>query len=121
MSQELATMMFDMLNRRIGEEVFCKIWQNGVVDIVEGTLNNVVPFDTVNIDNRILPFIGEGISIDTIMEKKEKGKNIYVNRKAEEYSYINGTFELIQAQKEALGYSVRMEALQNTRVAGKRR
>ncbi len=103
MSSELAEMMFDVLSKRIGEEVSCSQWYFGLPMTCEGILEEVVPFDKVTINKTQIPFVGERQAIEKIVVKDSK-KTIYSNPKA--VSYDRKGVEVALAQEEMLGYSI---------------
>lgn len=104
MSQELANMVFGILNRRIDEEVECTAWQFGVPVVHEGVLENVVDFDQIVVDKTVIPFVGNGVAIEKIALKSD-GRLIYTNPNAVGY-HTKDTMGVILAQEEMLGYSV---------------
>ena len=96
-------MMFDVLEKRIGDEVVCSEWFFGSPMTHEGVLEEVVPFDKVVISKTIIPFVGERQAIESIV-LKGKGKTVYSNTKATNYD--RKLEEVALAQEEMLGYSI---------------
>ena len=103
MSSELAEMMFDVLSKRVGEEVSCSEWCYGQQMLSEGVLEEVVPFDRITINKTVIPFVGERRAIEQIVVKGTQ-KTVYSN------PYVNGYDrkgeEVALAQEAMLGYSV---------------
>ena len=112
MSQELASLVFSMLNRRVDEEVVCTTWQFGEQVQHEGTLENVVHFDQIVVGKTVIPFVGNGVAIEKV-ELKSNGKLVYANPKAVGY-HTKDTMGVILAQEEMLGYSVLRNELVNS-------
>ena len=106
MNQDLAVMMFDVLEKRIGDEVVCSEWFFGSPMTHEGVLEEVVPFDKVVISKTIIPFVGERQAIESIV-LKGMGKTVYSNPKATNYD--RKLEEVALAQEEMLGYSILRE------------
>lgn len=106
MSQDLAIMMFEVLEKRIGNEVVCSEWFFGSPMTYEGVLEEVVPFDKVVINKTIIPFVGERQAIESIV-LKGKDKTVYSNPKAANYD--RKLEEVALAQEEMLGYSILRE------------
>lgn len=112
MSQELAKMVFDILNRRIDEEVVCTAWQFGVPVTHEGVLENVVDFDQIVVGKTVIPFVGNGVAIEKV-ELKNDGRVVYNNPNAVGY-HTKDTMGVILAQEEMLGHSVLRDELTNS-------
>lgn len=112
MSQDLANMVFGILNRRIDEEVVCTAWQFGIPVEHEGKLENVVDFDQIVVGKTVIPFVGNGVAIEKVALKSD-GRLVYTNPNAVGYQ-TKDTMGVILAQEEMLGYSVLRAELNNS-------
>lgn len=109
MKPELAQQQFDFLKKRIGDQVSCKVWLWGNLMIREGILQEVKDFDSVTIDNNIIPFVGAFQAIEEIKLVSPE-KIIYVNPKAVGYQIKEET-NVMNAQQALLGRSILKEQL----------
>ena len=56
MQAQLSNFMHQILTGYIGEEVSCTVLENGEIVEYRGTLNQVLPFNGVQIDDDFIPF-----------------------------------------------------------------
>ncbi len=112
MSEELSAMMFETLSRRVGENVNCTVWEGGSPVSYDGVLLEVVPFDFINVNKQIIPFVGTRQAIEEIT-LSSNGKKVYVNPRANGYQGFTSKdiMGVMNAQKEMLGYSIDLEKM----------
>lgn len=103
MNSDLAEMMFDVLSKRIGEEVICSEWLYGQPMESEGILEEVIPFDKITISKKPIPFVGERRAIEKVVVKKTQ-KTVYSNPYVSGYDRKGEEVDL--AQESMLGYSI---------------
>lgn len=113
MSEELSTLAFDILCRRVGSKVSCTVWESGRKKTYEGILIEVVPFDFINLSMQIIPFVGTTQAIEEIT-LTDSDKRVYTNPRVQGYEGYTAkdVMGLVNAQKELLGRSVKMEEMQ---------
>jgi len=121
MSEDLLRLQFDILSRRIGSEVSCKVWESGKEKTYTGVLVDVVPFDFINLSRQLIPFVGVNQAIEEINLVEKDGKPVYTNPRVQGYEGYTAkdVMGLVNAQNEILGRSVKMEEMQGRTNEGK--
>ena len=114
MSIELSLRFFDILKNRIGEVIYCKRWVYGKEITTSGILKEVIDFTEIILDNGIIPFVGPGTVIEEIymVTKTGEKKLLYVQPNAK-YCNVRDDMGVVNAQRELLGYSVKMDELES--------
>ncbi len=74
--KEMVETMFENLHNVEGENIECKMWWNENLMTIKGTLNEVIDYDKIRVNNINLPFIGLGKAIFYV--KGEQGI-LYLN------------------------------------------
>lgn len=121
MSEELLRMMFT-LSDKVGSEVTCKVWEAGIPKIYEGILVDIVPFDFINLNRQLIPFVGTNQAIEEIKIRYTE-LPLYMNHRVEGYEghAAKDIMGLVNSQNELLGRSVTMEEMQGKANEGKHR
>lgn len=113
MSEELLNLQFEILDRKIGDVVSCKVWEAGKETTYTGMLKSVLPFDSINLDSQMIPFVGTTQAIEEIT-LNGTNRTIYTNPRVKGYQGYTAkdVMGLVNAQMELLGKSVIMEGMQ---------
>lgn len=115
MQENLANMAFDILGTKVGSIVTVELWEaskeskEGIVKTATGVLKGVNPFDGINLDGRLIPFVGAVQAIRKI--SLEDGRTIYANPHVDNYRGvpIYDIMALANAQEAILGRSLKKE------------
>ncbi|MCI9234112.1 MAG: hypothetical protein HFH08_05945 [Bacilli bacterium] len=113
MSEELLNLQFEILSRKVGDAVSCKVWEAGKETIYVGQLIGVAPFDTINLDNQLIPFVGTTQAIEEIT-LDGTDRTLYTNPKVKGYQGFTAKdiMGLVNAQREFLGRSIIMDGME---------
>lgn len=113
MSEELLNLQFEILSRKVGDVVSCKVWEAGKETIYVGQLIGVAPFDTINLDNQLIPFVGTTQAIEEIT-LDGTDRTLYTNPKVKGYQGFTAKeiMGLVNAQREFLGRSIIMDGME---------
>lgn len=113
MSEELLNLQFEILSRKVGDAVSCKVWEAGKETIYVGQLIGVAPFDTINLDNQLIPFVGTTQAIEEIT-LDGTDRTLYTNPKVKGYQGFTAKdiMGLVNARREFLGRSIIMDGME---------
>lgn len=117
--KEYLGQLMDNLKNYVGQEVIAIYWQAGKLNGFKGVLQDVVPFDFIDLAGNIINFVGVKSAIQMIaLDEKSM---VYYNRDVEAYQgfSIKDIMGLILAQEEMLGYSVKRAEIENSSERGK--
>ncbi len=117
MSQEdkrsIYNVIMNNLTNFLGEMITVIYWENGKLHGLRGILNNIIPYDYVDIEGERINFVGSNMAIQAIASSQDK--MLYYNASTENYQGFSfrDIIGLIVAQEELLGFSVKRGEIEN--------
>lgn len=109
-AQVLAELMANLKNY-VGKKIIVIYWTSGVLHGLKGELQDVIPFDYINLEGQKIDFLG----LDTAIQCIAVNDTIclYYNHQVENYQgfSLKDIASLIHAQEEILGHSAKRDEI----------